>query len=79
MKTDKFLFQIYFMDHSYITSAKGLDGWGQRMAILADVHYYIYADIVGGWIRNSPKMCRNNIGKVPLYQVHFVENIDSFG
>ena len=35
-------------DHPYITSAKGLGGWGQKMAIFADVQYSIYADIVGG-------------------------------
>ena len=35
-------------DHPYITSAKGLGGWVQKMAIFADVQYCIYADIVGG-------------------------------
>ena len=35
-------------DHPYIMSAKGLGGWVQKMAMLADVQYYIYADIVGG-------------------------------
>ena len=29
-------------------SAKRLDGWVWKMAIFADVQYYIYADIVGG-------------------------------
>ena len=28
-------------DHPYITSAKGLGGWGQEMAIFADVQYYL--------------------------------------
>ena len=32
----------------YIMSAKGLGGWVQKMAMLADVQYYIYADKVGG-------------------------------
>ena len=27
-------------DHPYITSAKGLGGWGKKMAIFADVQYY---------------------------------------
>ena len=44
-------------DHPYITSAKGLGGWGQKMTIFADVQYCIYADIVGGWVRNRPKIC----------------------
>ena len=30
----------------YIMSARGLGGWVQKMAMLADVQYYIYADIV---------------------------------
>ena len=34
-------------DHSYIKLAKGLGGWGRKMAIFADVHYCIYAAIVG--------------------------------
>ena len=47
--------------HPYITSAKKLDGWGQTMALLADVQYCIYAEIVGsrnsGWVRKSSKIC----------------------
>ena len=43
-------------DHPYITSAKELGGWGQKMAIFADVQYCIYADIVGG-SKKSPKIC----------------------
>ena len=35
-------------DHPYITSTKGLGGWGRKMVIFADVQYCIYADIVGG-------------------------------
>ena len=35
-------------DHPYITSVKGLGGWGRKMSIFADIQYYIYADIVGG-------------------------------
>ena len=35
-------------DHSYITSAKGLGGWVQKMAISAEVQdYCIYAGWVG--------------------------------
>ena len=34
-------------DHPFITSQKGLGGWVQKMAVFADVLYYIYADIVG--------------------------------
>ena len=44
-------------DNPYITSAKGLGWWGQKMAIFADVQYCICADIVGGWVRKSPKIC----------------------
>ena len=49
-------------DHPYIMSAKGLGGWGRKMAIFADVQYCIYADIVGGWVKKNPKICRRNIG-----------------
>jgi hypothetical protein len=35
-------------DHPYITSAKRLGGWDHIKVIFADVHYFIYADIVGG-------------------------------
>ena len=49
-------------DHPYITSAKGLQGWWDKiMAVFADVNYCIYADIVGGWVRTGPKMCWRNI------------------
>ena len=36
-------------DHTYITSSKRLVGWVHGMAIFADVQYYIYAIILGGW------------------------------
>ena len=32
------------------------------MAIFTDV---IYADIVGGWVRKSPKLCWRNLWMVP--------------
>ena len=48
---------VFLRDHPYITSAKGLGGWGQEMAIIDDVQYCAYADIVGGWVRISPKIC----------------------
>ena len=51
-------------DHPYITSAKGLGGWGQKMSIFADVQYCIYANIVGG-SEKSPKICWRNIGMIP--------------
>lgn len=35
-------------NHPYVTSAKGLSGWGWKMAIFADVQYCIDADILGG-------------------------------
>ena len=38
-------------DHPYITSAKELGGWVQKMAVFADVHYCTFADLVGGWVR----------------------------
>ena len=38
---------VVHRDHPYITSARGLGGWSWKMAIFADVHYCIYADIVG--------------------------------
>ena len=43
-------------DHSYITSAKGLGGWVQKMAIFADEQYCIYADIEVGWVRKKSKL-----------------------
>ena len=39
---------LFLGDHPYITSAKGLGGWGQKMVIFADVQYCTYVDIVGG-------------------------------
>ena len=33
-------------DHPYITSDKGLGGWVQKAAVVADIQYY--ADEVGG-------------------------------
>ena len=35
-------------DHPYITSAKILGGWVRKMAIFANVQYFMYADIVVG-------------------------------
>ena len=49
--------QLLLRDHPYITSANGLGGWGQKTASFVDVQYYIYADIVDGWVRKSPKIC----------------------
>ena len=43
----------YLRDHPYVTSAKGLRG-SRKMASFADV---IYDDIVGEWVRKSPKLC----------------------
>ena len=41
-------------------------GWvGSEMAIFADVQYCIYADIVGGCVKKSPKICWRDIGMVP--------------
>ena len=34
------------------------------MAIFANVQYFMYADIVGGWVEKSPKICWHNIGMV---------------
>ena len=48
---------ITVRDHPYITSAKGLGEWVQKIAIFADVHYCIYADILGGWVRKRTKIC----------------------
>ena len=48
----------YFLlwDHPYIMSACGLSWRVKKMAIFADVQYYIYADIlVGGGVQKSPK------------------------
>ena len=42
-------------DHPYIMIAKGLVGWVQRMAVFADDHFCIYADIVFGWCRKGQK------------------------
>ena len=35
-------------DHPYNTSAKGLGGWGQKMATFADVQYCIFDETMGG-------------------------------
>ena len=37
-------------DHLYITSAKGLGGWGRKIAVFADVQYsvFILKNVVGG-------------------------------
>ena len=40
-------------EHSYITSAKGLGGWVRKMAIFANLHYYIYAGIVVGYKKSK--------------------------
>ena len=37
-------------DHPYITSEKILGGWVRKMAIFANVQYFMYADIVGWWV-----------------------------
>ena len=52
-------------DHPYITSAKGFLGWVWKNAIFADVQYCFNADIVGGWVKKSPKICWRNKGMVP--------------
>ena len=44
-------------DHPYITSAEGLGGWVQKMAVFTDFQYCIYADMGVGWVRKGPKMC----------------------
>ena len=41
-------------------------GWVQKMTVFAYVHYCIYADIVGGWVRKGPKMCWRYIWMVSL-------------
>ena len=41
-------------NHPYITSAKGLGGLN-LMVIFADVQYYIYFDILVGWVSKRPK------------------------
>ena len=51
-------------DHPFITSAIILGGWVRKMAIFANVQYFMYADIVGGWVGKSPKICWRNIGMV---------------
>ena len=42
-------------DHSFITSAKGLGGWVQKMAISAEVQNIVF--MLGGWVLKGPKMC----------------------
>ena len=42
-------------NHPYITSAKDLDGWVQKLASFADVPYSIYTDIVQ-WVGGSEKL-----------------------
>ena len=56
-------------DHPYITSAKGLGGWGQKKAVFVDVQYCIYADLVrSGWVRKSPNIMLMTIRMVPIYK-----------
>ena len=40
-------------NHPYITSAKDMDGWVQKITNFSDVPYSIYTDIVQwvGWVR----------------------------
>ena len=38
----------FVRDHSYVTTVEELGGWVWKMAIFADVQYFIYAEIVGG-------------------------------
>ena len=40
-------------------------GGVRKVAISADVQYYLYWRRVGGWVRKIPKMCWRNIGMVP--------------
>ena len=40
-------------DHPYITSEKGLGGWVQEMAIVADVQYCIF---LTKWVDGSEKV-----------------------
>ena len=50
---------VQVWDHPYITSTKGLCGWGWKMVNFADIQYCIYADIVmlGGWVgQKSPTL-----------------------
>ena len=49
---------ILLGDHPYIMSAKGLGGWGQKMAILLTIST-IYTDVlrVVGWVRKGLKKC----------------------
>ena len=42
------LFDRSLKDHPYITSAKDLILWVQKMAVFTDVWYCIYADMVDG-------------------------------
>ena len=44
------LIKHFIKDHPYITSAKGLGWWGQKMAVFSDVQYCIYADNHSGWV-----------------------------
>ena len=44
-------------NHPYIMSVKRLSEWVYKMTSFADVQYFIYADIVGGWIKKSTKLC----------------------
>ena len=41
-------------------------GGVKKMAIFADVQYYLCWRRVSGWVRKSPKICWRNIGMEPL-------------
>ena len=46
-------------NHPYITSAKDMDGWVQKITNFSDVPYSIYTDIVStvdGWVRKITEM-----------------------
>ena len=44
-------------DHPYITSAKGLGGWGQKKWQFLLMFSTINANVKGGWVRKSTKSC----------------------
>ena len=47
---------VQVWDHPYITSVKGVGGWGRKMVNFADLQYCIYADIVvWGWSEKVQK------------------------
>ena len=57
---------------------QGLTGWGQKMAIFADIHYYLCWRRVYGWARKSLKMCWRSMMVPILNNLNFSHKPEFF-